>query len=296
VAAWWASNETLVRQICIFMIAAASLQITLNAGVFSLLNGATWLIGGYTAAIVLREGGNTLVAFAAAILLGAAISYGLSLATARLSGTALAMATISLVLIVGVSIRSMGDFTGGALGLYGIPVRVTTEGAILAAAIVAVVLFAIESGRTGRAISALREDSHVAASVGIPVRRVRHLLMLLSGALAALSGALYSLSSYALAPTQGGFDFILLLLSMVIIGGVGSWVGAYLGAALLTWLPDVSSLADKWNGVLYGVLLIVIVVYAPGGVTGLVRSAFNLVRRLALRAAPRPAAQAPGDA
>ena len=118
---------------------------------------------------------------------------------------------------------------------------------------------------------------HVAASVGIPVMRARHLLMLLAGGLAALSGALYALSSYALQPNQGSFDFILLLLSMVIIGGVGSWAGAYLGAALLVWLPDVSSFADKWNGVLYGVLLIVIVVYAPGGLTGLVRGPVNFV-------------------
>jgi branched-chain amino acid transport system permease protein len=288
VAAWWASNETLIRQICIFMIAAASLQLTLNAGLFSLLNGATWLIGGYTAAIVLREGGNTLVAFVTAIALGAAVSYGLSLASGRLTGTALAMVTISFALITGVTIRSMGDFTGGALGLYGIPVRVTTEGAIAAAVAVAALLLLLERGRTGRAISALREDAHVAASVGIPIKQARHLLMLLSGALAALSGALYSLSSYAIAPTQGGFDFILLLLSMVIIGGVGSWAGAYLGAALLTWLPDVSSLADKWNGVLYGVLLIAIVVYAPRGLTGLLHSATTAIRRVAIRA-PRVA-------
>lgn len=281
---WWASNQTLVRQICIFMVAAASLQLTLNAGIFSLLNGATWLIGAYTAAIVLREGGSTIEAFAAAIAIGAAISFLISLATWRLMGTALAMATISMVLIIGVSIRSMGNFTGGALGLYSVPVKVSVHGAILAAVAVAVLLTFVEAGRTGRAIAVLREDPHVAAAVGIPVLRARHVLMLLAGALAAFSGALYSLSFYAINPTQGGFDFILLLLSMVIIGGVGSWRGAYVGAALLTWLPDVSSVADRWNGVLYGVLLIIIVVYAPGGLTGLAGSLVSRVLgRLAVR-------------
>ena len=281
-AHWWATHETLIRQICIYMIAAASLQLTLNAGVFSLLNGATWIIGGYTAAIVLREGGSTLLAFVAAISFGALISWFLSLVTRRLTGTTLAMATISLVLITGVTI-SHWAWVGGSLGLYGIPVKVSTTDAVVAAALVAVLLFLVERGRTGRAISALREDIHVAASVGIPVMRARHLLMLLAGGLAALSGVLYALSSYALQPNQGSFDFVLLLLSMVIIGGVGSWAGAYLGAALLVWLPDVSSFADRWNGVLYGVLLIAIVVYAPGGLTGLVRGTYNLLRRLTTR-------------
>jgi branched-chain amino acid transport system permease protein len=289
---WWANNEILIQQISVFAIAAVSLQLTLNAGVFSLLSGATWIIGAYTAAITIREGGSTIEGIALAIVLGALVAVGCSLATRRLSGIALAMVTISLVLITGVVIRTIGDFTGGALGLFNIPVEVSTNGAVAAALAVAVMMAIIETGRTGRVINVLREDPHVAASVGIPVMRARHLIMLLSGALAGLSGGLYALMFNHIAPTQGGFDFVLLLLSMVIIGGVGSWKGAYLGAALLLWLPDVSSAADKWNGVVYGILLIAIVVYAPGGLLGLASSLYSAIsRRLVPRrsSAPIPA-------
>ncbi|MES1246594.1 MAG: branched-chain amino acid ABC transporter permease [Actinomycetota bacterium] len=270
---WWNGNQTLVHQIGVYAIAAASMQIAMNAGVFSLLTGATWIVGAYTAAITVREGGNELLAFVLAIVIGAVSSAAISVLTRRLVGIGLAMVTMSLVLITGVILESVGSFTGGPLGLYGIPVLITTRDVLIAAGIVAVIMTVLERGRIGRAVATLREDPHIAASVGIPVPLARHIVMFLSGALAGLSGALYAFMFLTLTPMQGGFDFVLLLLSMVIIGGAGSWIGAYVGAALLIWLPDVSTVAHRWDGVMYGVILIAIVVYAPGGLTGIVGSA-----------------------
>lgn len=254
----------------VYAIAAASMQIAMNAGVFSLLTGATWIVGAYTAAITVREGGGELLAFVLAIGIAAVASSAISVLTRRLVGIGLAMVTMSLVLITGVILESVGSFTGGALGLYGIPILVRTRDVLIAVVVVAVLMTVIERGRTGRAIAALREDPHVAASVGIPVPLARHAVMFLSGGLAGLSGALYAFMFLTLTPMQGGFDFVLLLLSMVIIGGAGSWLGAFIGAGLLIWLPEASSLAHRWNGVMYGVILIAIVVYAPGGLTGII--------------------------
>jgi ABC-type branched-subunit amino acid transport system permease subunit len=279
VIAWWNDNQTLVHQIGVYAIAAASIQVAMNAGVFSLLTGATWIVGAYTAAITVREGGSELLAFVLAIGIAAVSSALISVLTRRLVGIGLAMVTMSLVLITGVILESVGSFTGGPLGLYGIPVLVQTHDVVIAVIVVAVLLTVMERGRTGRAIAALREDPHVAASVGIPVPAARHMIMFVSGALAGLSGALYAFMFLTLTPTQGGFDFVLLLLSMVIIGGAGSWLGAFFGAALLIWLPDVSTLAHRWNGVLYGLILIAIVVYAPGGLTGIAGSGLRSVFR-----------------
>ncbi len=276
---WWSNNQTLIHQIGVYAIAAASMQLAMNAGVFSLLSGATWLLGAYTAAITVREGGSTLLAFVLAIVISASVGFTISVVTRRLAGIGLAMVTMSLVLITGVILESAGDFTGGALGLYAIPVRISTREVLIVAGVVAVFLTLLETGRTGRAIAALREDPHIAASVGISVPLLRHVIMFVSGALAGLSGALYAFMFFTITPTQGGFDFVLLLLSMVIIGGAGSWRGAYVGAALLMWLPDVSSIANRWNGVTYGALLIAIVVYAPSGLTGLVWKALSVASR-----------------
>lgn len=144
----------------------------------------------------------------------------------------------------------------------------------------------LERGRLGRAIAAIREDPHIAASVGIPVVRARHVIMVISNALAAMSGAIYAFVFFTITPTQGGFDFVLLLLSMVIVGGAGSWRGAYIGAALLLWLPNVSSVANQWNGVVYGALLVAMVVLAPAGLTGLLGNGFRLAMHQIRRAAP----------
>jgi branched-chain amino acid transport system permease protein len=276
---WWNNNQTLIHQIGVYAIAAASMQLAMNAGIFSLLTGATWLLGAYSSAIAVREGASTVPAFALAIAIGAAIGCGVSSVTRRVAGIGLAMVTMSMVLITGVILQSAGSFTGGALGLYAIPVRITTTDIVIIVAVVAVLMTIVESGRTGRALAALREDPHIAASVGIAVPRARHTVMALSGGLGALSGALYAFMFYTVTPTQGGFDFVLLLLSMVIIGGAGSWRGAYIGAALLLWLPQASSVANQWNGLMYGVLLVVMVVYAPSGLTGLLSSLIHLVRR-----------------
>jgi ABC-type branched-subunit amino acid transport system permease subunit len=119
--------------------------------------------------------------------------------------------------------------------------------------------------------------------------------MFISGGLAGLSGALYAFMFFTLLPTQGGFDFVLLLLSMVIIGGAGSWRGAYLGAALLIWLPDVSSVAHRWNGVTYGVLLIAIVVWLPSGLTGLIGSAYHWAARRVARTLSSAPSAAPAE-
>jgi branched-chain amino acid transport system permease protein len=293
---WWTQNQTLINQICIYAIAAASMQLAMSAGVFSLLSGATWLLGSYAAAITVREGGGTALAFIIAIAIGAGLGVLVSVVTSRVAGIGLAMVTISLVLITGLILESAGSFTGGAVGLFAIPVRVSTGGVLAFAGAVAIVLTFVERGRTGRAIAALREDPHIAASVGIPVARARHIVMFASGALAGLSGALYSFMFFTITPTQGGFDFVVLLLSMVIVGGAGSWRGAYLGAALLLWLPNASSLANQWNGVVYGVLLISMVVFAPGGLTGLIgrvgRMAYRKVSALRPVVASRPEGEA----
>jgi branched-chain amino acid transport system permease protein len=276
---WLGQYDTLVQQIAVFALAAASVQLALRSGVFSLVGAGTWMIGAYTAAITVTKGGGTVLAFVLAVVLGAVVSLALSLLTRRISGLTLAMATIAFDLIVVIVIRSWESVTGGPLGLYAIPVEVTTLGAIIIAAVVAILLALSERGRIGRALVALREDSHAAGSVGVPVELSRHLITTASGALGALSGALYALMFNAIAPEQGGFALVTQLLSMVVIGGIDSWRGAYLGAAVLLLLPEFSRVFDRWNGLIYGLLLVAAVVWAPAGLLGVLQKAVHLVRK-----------------
>jgi branched-chain amino acid transport system permease protein len=283
---WFDHHETLIQQMGVFTIAAAALQVALRAGVFSLLAAGTWLTGAYTAAIVVREGGGTATAMVAAVAIAAAVSLVMSLLTRRISGLTLSMATIAFDLIIVVLIRNGGDFTGGALGLYAIPISVSTAGVITIAVLVAAALALTERGRIGRAVVALREDSQAAESIGVPSERVRHAATTLSGALAALSGSIYALMFNAIAPEQGGFNLVVMLLSMVVVGGIESWRGAYIGAIVLLWLPDASRVVDRWSGAMYGALVVLTVVWAPGGLLGVMQRLWHAARRGLRRRAP----------
>jgi branched-chain amino acid transport system permease protein len=185
------------------------------------------------------------------------------------------LATIAFDLVVVVLALNGGTLTGGPLGLFGIPVRVTVPQLVGVVAVVGYLLTRLETGRTGRYFDALRNDEPLAAALGIRVNRWRVFAFTLSAAIAALSGSMHVLLFNAISPEQFGFSLIILVLSMVVVGGAASWVGALIGAALIEFLPEFLSTFDKWRDVAYGVLLILVVGYAPDGILGLVQQGFR---------------------
>src|SRR5947199_72412 len=81
----------------------------------------------------------------------------------------------------------------------------------------------------------------------------------------ALAGALHALAFTTVLPTDAGFSTVVLALTMVIIGGQASWVGAMLGVVVLTWLPLKLTFVGQWWDAVYGGVLIIIACYAPEG-------------------------------
>ncbi|MFT3797491.1 branched-chain amino acid ABC transporter permease [Microbacterium sp.] len=276
---WFVANEILLQQAAVSAVLAGSVQMLLKAGIFSFLPVGTWMIGGYAAAILSFQGWPTVLAIIAAVLIGAVVSFIVAFAMRRLSGMVLGMASLAFVLIVQVLVRTgPTEVTGGALGLYGIPPQLNTIAVVLIAAAVAVLLWWHERGRAGRAVESIREDAHVASAVGIPVRGVQAWLVTVAGALGALSGACYAFMFNAITPDMGGFKLVVATLSMVIIGGVASWKGAYIGTALMTLLPSLVAIFDAWSLAAYGVILVAVVVLAPGGLLGIWRDIRSRIR------------------
>lgn len=275
---WYLANEIFIQQACVFAILAASVQMLLRAGVFSFAPVGTWMIGAYCAAIFFKGGVAAPLSILLAMLAGGVLAFVVAAITRALSGLVLGMATLAVVLIIVVAAESGGSLTGGAAGLYGITPQLSTGILFVFVVIVAALLFFLERGKFGRAINAMREDAHVARTVGIPVVQMQLGLSTLAGILGALSGASYTFLFNSVTPDAGGFNLVVSTLSMVIIGGVASWGGAYLGAALLTLLPSFLSGFEAWSQAAYGVVLIVVVVFAPGGLLGLGRDALKRIR------------------
>jgi branched-chain amino acid transport system permease protein len=184
-------------------------------------------------------------------------------------------------LMVGVVALNWTGVTGGAEGLYAIPVSVTPMGMVLILLAVVVLLAMLQRGTIGRTLDVSREDEQLAATVGIDTKRYHRLAFVVSAMLGGLAGALHALTFNTISPEDAGFSFIILALAMVIIGGYGSWLGALLGAVVLTYLPYKLTSVGEWWPVMYGATLILVATYLPGGFYGIARqSVLQLLRLL----------------
>lgn len=275
---WVSDNETLLQTVMVYYIFGLSIQVVLRAGVFSLASAGMWAIAGYATAWMLDRDIAWPLAVAVSLVLVLVISLGLALSLGRLSGLYLGMATIAFDLIVVSLAYTWESVTGGAIGLYGIPRDVTVLHAVLLAVVATVVVGLLQSRAGGRALDALHTDATLASSVGINVGRARIYCIVLSGVLGGLSGAISPLIFGVLGPGDGGFALVVLGLTIVVIGGSRSWIGAAVGALIVTFLPEVLTFMDEWSSAVYGVLIVVMVIFAPQGLTSIVARIGRAVR------------------
>jgi branched-chain amino acid transport system permease protein len=207
----------------------------------------------------------------------------------KLKGHYLAMATLGLGIIMYITFNETVDLTGGPSGLSGIPNLklggITFDSDVknyylIWGITLAVMLFSLNLARSrvGRALRAVH-DSEVAAQVlGVNARLLKVQIFALSAVISSLAGSLYAHTMTFISPASFGFNFSIELLTMVVIGGLGSIYGSFLGAALLTLLPEFLRGANDYDIIIYGALLMVMVMYMPGG---LVRGIPSLFRKSA---------------
>jgi branched-chain amino acid transport system permease protein len=280
---WFTSNETFLLTALAYYIVGLSFQVVLRSGVFSLAAAGFWGIGAYTSAL-LSESLGWAVAVVLALALSGALALGLAAVVARLRGLYLGMATIAFDLLVVSLAYGWDSLTGGALGLYGIPRSATLLSVGGLAVVATFVVAMLQSRAGGRFVDALRTDETLARSLGIETGRLRAATIVLSGVLGALAGAVTPLIFGVLGPEESGFPLVVLGLTIVVIGGSGSWAGPAIGALVVTALPEVLRGVDEWRDVVYGALIVLMVIFAPSGLLGLARSGRHGLRRRVVRA------------
>jgi branched-chain amino acid transport system permease protein len=209
----------------------------------------------------------------------------------KLKGHYLAMATLGLGIIIYIVFNEAVDYTGGPSGLSGIP-NLSLFGIVFDSDLknyyliwsmtlvsMGLALNLVHS-RIGRALRAIH-DSEVAARVmGVNARLLKVQIFALSAGLSAVAGSLYAHTMTFVAPASFGFNFSVELVTMVIIGGLASIYGSLLGAALLTVLPEMLRAFQDYDIIVYGLLLIVMTMYMPGG---LVKGVPGIFRYLWIR-------------
>jgi branched-chain amino acid transport system permease protein len=312
-----------------YLCAVAGLTVLTGLnGQLSLGHGALMAIGGYTVALVQNRFGASSVStlwtlplsLAAGVCAAAVVGAIVGVAAARLRGPYLA----GLTLVVAVAVPAVATLYGGVFhGDQGLAVYLPPAPAALgetfpferlqawlalAAALVTMFLLAnLVHGRFGRTLRAVRDDEVAARLAGISVARTQVLAFVVSAACAGLGGGMFAVLAQSVSPGAFALTLSLNLLLAVVVGGLGSLAGAVWGSVLLVALPYLTDqltsglalspalrqrLAGNLPLALFGLLLIVVMIAAPGGIQGLLNRAGRWVYRKRRGDSGRPVGQA----
>ena len=241
-------------------------------------------LGAYATAISLNAGLDRISSLALAALVGALTSLLVGLPTFRLRGPYFAIATIGVSEAVRVVMTNLA-VTGGASGY-----RITEKGAFnqhlhfymalgLAASAVAISMW-IRHSKLGLALISIREDQDAASDLGVNPYATKLLAHALAAALAASAGGVYAGYSAFVHPNGVyGFDISVAILLMPIIGGIGTVWGPVIGAVVYGLVQEeLIASFPQFHLLLYGALLILIILFEPGGVLGLIKQLFRFVK------------------
>ncbi|WP_328462244.1 branched-chain amino acid ABC transporter permease [Actinoplanes sp. NBC_00393] len=269
-------------------------------GQLSLGHGALMATGAYTLALAQNKWLNLPLSFLLAIVVTTAVGVVIGLAAARLRGPYLAGLTLAVAIVVPSVTSTFDETFNSDQGLSvvldpppgTIPMERWQAWLCWAGALVTVsLLVLLVRGRFGRDMRAVRDDETAAKLAGINVARTQVLAFVVSAACAGLSGALFAFLAQSVSPGAFPLTLSLFLVMAIVIGGLGSLVGSLLGALLLVVLPTLSqSIAEQTGShrlegnlalVVFGVVLIVVMLAAPGGIASIRFNRFwaNTVRR-----------------
>lgn len=290
-------SEGYLLNVFVFVGIHTMLAVALNlllgyAGQISLGQAAFFGLGAYASGILTATyGWNPWLAMVAVAGAVGILAFAIGFPILKLKGHYLAMATLGFGIIVYIIFNEAVELTGGPSGFPGIPNltvgSVTFDSdlknyyLIWGIALVTILLSVnLVNSRIGRGLRAIH-DSEVAARVmGVNVRLLKVQVFALSAVISSVAGSLYAHTMTFVSPTSFGFNFSVELVTMVIIGGLGSIYGSFLGATLLTLLPELLRAFQDYDIVVYGLLLIFMTMFMPGG---LVRGIPDLLHRFRSR-------------
>lgn len=245
--------------------------ITGLTGQLSLGHAAFMSVGAFTSALLTIKTGlpfslNLILAGSFTALVGVLIGYPIL----RLTGDYLAICTLGFAEIVKVVFLNL-DITNKALGLTVPPAKTSLPMPIIVwiCAILAIIAVTfVQNSRFGRALKAIREDEIAAESMGINLAIYKLKSFALGTFLAGIGGALYAHFLSYINPSDFSFLKSVDILSMVVLGGLGSVPGAVIGASVLASAPEFLRFMSQYRMLVYGALLVFLMVFRPNGLLG----------------------------
>lgn len=272
----------------IYIILAISLNFAMGVtGLLNIGHVAFYAIGAYTSALLTTGLGVPMWAgLIAGGLLAALSGILLSLPTRKLKGDYLALATLGFVIIVEAVLKNWASLTNGPMGVPGIP-KPEIFGITLSSTLSYLVLVLIFVGITyvflkhltdspyGRVLKAIRDDELVAKALGKNTPRFKMSALAISAFFAGIAGSLFAHYISFIDPTGFSVMESVLIISMIIVGGLGSIEGSILGTVIILLLPEPlrflplpSYAIGALRQILYASLLMLLLVIKPRGLLG----------------------------
>lgn len=260
--------------ICINIILAVSLNITVGClGQITIGHAGFMSVGAYTAALFSKAGIiDGLSGYIVALILGGIVAgiigVIIGIPALRLNGDYLAIITLAFGEIIRVLIEYF-KFTGGAQGLRGIP-RTNSNFTVIyfVMAISVVMMFSLMTSRHGRAVLSIRDDEIASGASGINTTYYKTFAFTISAIFAGIAGAVYAHHLGILGAKQFDFNYSINILTMVVLGGMGSFTGSILSAIALTILPETLRGLSDYRMIIYSLLLILTMIFRPTGLFG----------------------------
>ena len=285
----------------VWILAALGLNVVVGlAGLLDLGYVAFLMLGAYTTALMTASGSPdqfhfvewpTWGALPFAIIVAMVAGAALGIPTLRLRGDYLAIVTLGFHEIVRQTMNNL-EITNGSRGIAGIPHPTINIFGInyefgldatpywqflLVPAIIGAIIMIrhLEHSRVGRYWTAIREDEVAASAMGVPVVKMKVLAFVIGASTSGLAGWIYAVKLNYISPNNFLLLYSILVLSAVVVGGLGSVAGAVLGAVLVFMLPDVirELSGDEILGfdpetgriAIFGLILIIVMIFRPGG-------------------------------
>jgi len=248
------------------------------AGQISLGHAAFYGMGSYFSGILtVNYGFPSWPAMVVGMLATGAVAYLVGYPSLKLKGHYLVMATLGFSIIVYILMGELDEFTGGHDGLLGIPplsigsIEFDTDlknfyliwTFVFFSMLVARNLL---NSRVGRALRAIHGSEVAANSLGVNTANYKVKVFVLSAMFASISGSLYAHYLTFISPSTYDFYYSIQVVSMVIVGGMGSLWGSLFGAALLTSISEAFHVARQYHVIAYGVFLSLVLVFLPDGI------------------------------
>ncbi|MDZ7762497.1 MAG: branched-chain amino acid ABC transporter permease [Desulfovermiculus sp.] len=244
-------------------------------GQVSLAHAAFAGVGAYTSGILAAKFGlHPLLGLPIGILLAAILGLGLGVLCIRMGGIYLTLTTLAFSEIIRLVINNEYEITRGTMGLqvpflFGDYSKVTGFYVMMAATIL--VLFVIRKilySDLGQSFRAIQNDEVAAASVGLPVVRIRVAAFVITAAMAGMAGSIYGHYLLLITPHINSLDMMFLVLAMAMIGGLGNYSGPIIGAIFLETLAEHIRVWGEFHVFIYGLVALAIVRFAPLGIVG----------------------------